>query len=221
MTVFTPSEIRNVYARRATRYDRDVALYKLLGFRERRYRDAAIEALRLNRGDVVVDLGCGNGHSFAELEAAVGSEGRVIGVDLTEEMIAEARERVYTAGWNNVELVRSDAREYEFPDNVAGIVCTFAIIHMPEVDEIIRRASAALRPGGRLVILGMKEPEAWPRWMVRVLLWLTRPYGVCAEYLGRRPWESVARYLQEVSHREFYWGLFYLSVGELSVGEAR
>ncbi len=213
-TIFSSADIRQMYGRRAAHYDRDIALYKLLGFREQRYRGAAIEALRLGRGDVVVDLGCGNGRSFGDLEAAVGPEGRLIGVDLTPEMLAGARERIYKAGWNNVELVQSSAGEYEYPDNVAGIICTCAIIHMPEVDEIIRRASAALRPGGRLVILGMKEPGAWPRWMVRVLLWLTRPYDVCAEYLRRRPWESVTRYLQEVSYREFYWGLIYLSVGE-------
>jgi len=213
MTTFSAAEIREVYGRRAVHYDRDMGLYKLLGFREERYRDAAVEALSLNRGDAVVDLGCGNGRNFAHLEAAVGSAGRLIGVDLTEEMLAGARARADTAGWNNVELVQSDATEYEFPDNVAAIVCTCAIIHMPEVDEIIRRAAASLRPGGRLVILGMKEP-AWPRWMVRVLLWLTRPYGVSAEYLRRRPWDSVTRYLREVSFREFYWGLMYLSVGE-------
>ncbi|MCZ6869461.1 MAG: hypothetical protein O7G84_08165 [Gammaproteobacteria bacterium] len=67
MTTFSPAEIREVYGQRAVHYDRDIALYKLLGFRERRYRDAAIEALRLNRGDVVVDLGCGNGRNFGQL----------------------------------------------------------------------------------------------------------------------------------------------------------
>ena len=214
MTTFSPAEIREVYRQRAVHYDRDIALYKLLGFRERRYRVAAIEALRLNRGDVVVDLGCGNGRNFGQLEAGLGLEGRLIGVDLTEEMLAGARGRADAAGWNNVELVQCDATKYEFPENVAAIMCTFAIIHMPEVDAIIRRAAASLRPGGRLVILGMKEPTAWPRWMVRVLLWLTRPYGVSAEYLRRRPWESVASHLRVVGFREFYWGLIYLSVGE-------
>ena len=129
MAIFDPGAIRDIYARRAVHYDRDVALYKLMGFREQRYRDAAIEALRLKSGDVVVDLGCGNGRNFASLEAAVGPEGRLIGVDLTEEMLAGARERVDSAGWGNVELIQSDATQYPFPENVSAVVCTCAIIH--------------------------------------------------------------------------------------------
>ena len=183
-----------------------------LGFASRAI--AMSRLVRLKPGDAVVDLGCGNGRNFANLEAAVGPEGRIIGVDLTGEMLAGARERVDAAGWGNVDLVQADAAQYAFPDNLAAIVCTCAVIHLPEIDEIIRRASASLRPSGRLVILGMKQPGAWPRWAVRILLWPTRPYGVSAEYMQRRPWESVTRYLREVSYREFYWGLIYLSGGE-------
>lgn len=214
MPPFLTSEIRDRYQRIARHYDRSLILLRLCGFRERHYRRQAVAALRLRPGDMVIDLGCGTGRNFPMLRAAVGPEGRVIGVDLTEAMLGEARQRVRANGWDNIELVEADAASYHFPSRTNGILSTFAVTLATGYDSILRRAAGALVPCGRLAVMDLKLPERWPHWLVRLAAWANRPYGVTVELGIRHPWESIRRYTSEVLFREFYFGALYLSVGE-------
>ncbi len=204
-----------LYRKRAHRYDLTTRwLFRLVGFRMNRYRRLAVEALSLRRGDTVLDLACGTGLNFPYLEKAIGQEGRIIGVDLTDAMLAQAWERVKVAGWQNVELVQMDLVQYPFPSRVAGILSTLAITLVPEYDDVIRRGAKALQPGGRLAVLDLKKPLNWPEGLVRFGAWLNKPYGVSLDLADRHPWESVRRHLREVEFKEFYFGAAYLSVGE-------
>jgi demethylmenaquinone methyltransferase/2-methoxy-6-polyprenyl-1,4-benzoquinol methylase len=207
-------ETRDLYRRRARRYDLAMWLYRLCGFRIDHYRRQAVAALALRPGDTVVELGCGTGLNFAMLQRLVGPSGRVIGVDLTDAMLAEAKRRVDRAGWTNVELVQADLAEYTCPDGVGGFLSTLALTLVPEFDAVIQTVSRKLRPGGRLAVLDMKLPDGWPEWLVRFVAWLNGPYGVIMELAERHPWESVRRSLRQVEYREFYFGALYLSVGE-------
>src|SRR5215467_13151484 len=58
------------------------------------FRREAVQRLELKRGDLVVDIGCGTGLNFALLQEAIGETGRIIGVDLTDAMLEQARRRV-------------------------------------------------------------------------------------------------------------------------------
>ena len=208
------SYIRDLYRKRARRYDLAVATYRLMGLRERRYRRDTVEALYLKPGDTVLDLACGTGLNFEYLERAVGERGSILGVDLTDGMLNVARRRIQEEGWSNIELVEADLVEYTFPSDIAGIVCTFAISLVPEFDEVIRRAAASLRTGGRMAVFDIKRPENWPDWMARFTAWINQPFGVCLESTERRPWESINRHLREVLFREYFFDYLYLSVGE-------
>ena len=84
-------EIVDLYRRQAKHYDFVTQLYYLAGFRVWAYRKAAINALALRRGDTVVEFGCGTGLNFGLLEKEIGTEGRIIGVDLTDAMLSRAR----------------------------------------------------------------------------------------------------------------------------------
>jgi demethylmenaquinone methyltransferase/2-methoxy-6-polyprenyl-1,4-benzoquinol methylase len=207
----------DLYRTRASKYDSAVAVYRLLGLREKRYRRDSVEALCLKTGDTVVDLACGTGLNFSFLEEAIKPEGKIIGVDFTDAMLDKAHERVLGAGWRNVELVQADIAEYIFPSQVAGVLSAFAICLLPEIDDPIRRAAAALRPGGRLAILDIKSPDAWPDWMARFIAWINRPFGVSVEATRRQPWQSIERYLTQIRFREYYFGYLYLSVGQATV----
>lgn len=211
---FARATIRDLYRRRAGRYDRALWIFRLAGFRFDRYRRLTVGALGLRPGDTVVDLACGTGLNFPLLEEAVGPSGSILGVDLTDAMLARARERVRAAEWTNVELVQADLATYDPPDGIAGALSTFAITLVPEYDAVIARTAAALRPGGRLAIFDFKEPERWPRWLVRFAAWSNRPFGVTLDLADRHPWESLRRHLGEIDHRELYFGALYLSVGE-------
>lgn len=207
-------ETQNLYRKRAKNYDSAMWLYRLTGFRVNQYRQDAVEALALERGDTVVELGCGTGLNFPYLHRAVGEVGRIVGVDLTDAMLEQAHQRVVMSDWGNVELIQADLSKYDIPKNVEGILSSLAITLVPEYDEIIQRGAEALQPRGRLAILDFKEPENWPVWLIRFAAWLNKPYGVSLELADRKPMESVRRYLKEVKYREYYYGVLYLSVGE-------
>ena len=63
------------------------------------WRREAVSRLALQHGDLVVDIGCGTGLNFALLQEAIGETGRIIGVDLTDAMLEQARQRVAAHGW--------------------------------------------------------------------------------------------------------------------------
>jgi demethylmenaquinone methyltransferase/2-methoxy-6-polyprenyl-1,4-benzoquinol methylase len=207
-------ETRDLYRRRAARYDLAVRLFGLVGMRLDRYRMRAVHALALRPGDTAVDLGCGTGLNLPLLVKAVGPAGHVIGVDLTDAMLDQARRRVEDAGWPNVELVQSDMAAYAFPSGLGGVLSTLALTLALEYDAIIRRAARSLRPGGRLAVFDLKRPEGWPEPLVRLAAWLNRPYGVSLDLADRHPWESIRSALREVVFQNLYGGMLYLSVGE-------
>jgi len=210
----TREALVELYRRRARRYDVTANLYYAFGFRELAYRKRAVAALGLRPGDTVVEIGCGTGLNFHLLERAIGSQGRLIGVDLTDAMLDQARARVMRRGWTNVELVRSDAAQFDFPRPLGGMISTFAITLVPGYDEVIHKAAATLPPGRRIAILDLKEPDGMPEWLVRLGVYVTAPFGVERDYTMRHPWESVERYLTNVTVDDLYFGFSYLAVGE-------
>jgi len=62
-------------------------------------------------GDTVIDMACGTGLNFSLLQKAVGPGGRIVGVDLTDAMLARAQDRIKANGWSNVSLVQADAAD--------------------------------------------------------------------------------------------------------------
>lgn len=122
--------IAKVYQRLAKFYDllgEEILGWILSPFGYRSYRKRAIAAMNLQPGDTVVDLGCGTGLNFSLLEKAIGADGKIIGVDLTNAMLGQARKRLESNAWTNVELVQSDAADYSFPAGVDGILSTWAL----------------------------------------------------------------------------------------------
>jgi ubiquinone/menaquinone biosynthesis C-methylase UbiE len=206
--------IELLYRKRAKLYDFSANAYYLLGFRELAYRKIGVEALNLKKGDTVVVVGCGTGLNFDLLRKEVGTNGTIIGIDLTPEMLEKADKRIRRNGWKNVKLVQSDAAEYSFPEHIDGIISTFAITLVPEYDRVIQKGAAALSPDARFVIVDFKKPGRWPMWLIKLFVILTRPFGVSLDIADRHPWESVARYMTMVEFRELYFGALYLCVGE-------
>lgn len=206
--------IAELYQKRAGLYDFSANFYYLIGIREFAYRRIAVEALNLQSGDTVAEIGCGTGLNFRFLRDRVGAEGKIIGVDLTTEMLSAAGRRIERNHWTNIELVQCDAGAYAFPENIDGIVSTFAITLVEEYDEIIRRGAAALAPGKRMAVLDFKLPVNWPMWLVKFFVILTRPFGVTLDLAERHPWESVERHLDLKEFNSFYFGAIYMSAGE-------
>lgn len=207
------------YRQGASRYDSVVGAFNLLrwfGFDIPAWRSAAVRALALEPGTTVVDVGCGTGLNFSWLQEAVGPEGKIVGVDLSQAMLDRAHRRAAENGWPNVELLQADAAQFEFPPGVAGVLSTFALVLIPECGQVIRNGCEALRPGGRWVVLDMAWPAAWPKWW-RHLLFFLRFYGVTGEVIDRQPWKTVwqtmEQHLIDVTRKRFWMGAFYLAAG--------
>jgi len=210
----TEDQLRELYRKRAPRYDVTSRVYGLIGYRLDAYRRRGIEALNLKPGDTVVEIGCGTGANFAALARAIGPSGTLIGVDLTPEMLEQARARVRDERWQNVTLVRSDAESYAFPERVNGIFSTYALTLVPGYDDVIRRGAEALVPGGRFVVVDIKAPPSWPEPLVRAVARLARPFGVTPELRTRHPWKSLAKHLELVLMEERCLGTTYIAAGE-------
>ena len=165
----------------------------------------------------MVEIGCGTGLNFALVEQAIGPQGRIIGVDLTDAMLARAQRRVDARGWGNVTLVQADTRELELPAGVDAILSTYALSLVPECGEVISRACKALSPGGWCVVLDPKLPEHAPRWVPPVALATLRPFAVTDDWTVRRSWEAIRAAmdaeLADFSWTELFLGLVFLAAG--------
>ncbi|MDP9051794.1 MAG: methyltransferase domain-containing protein [Acidobacteriota bacterium] len=206
----------SIYRKRASRYDRSTLLLYLAGFRHRAYRKRAIQSLALHPGDTVVDLGCGTGLNFTFLQDQVGPDGKIIGVDLTDAMLAQASELRRAHRWSNVELVQSDVTAYEFPIGLDGILSTFALTLVSDFDDVVRNGATALAPNKRFVILDFKRPSGWLMNKAAPALarLLTGPFGGTIEMASRKPWESLEEHLDLIQFTNLYLGGAYIAAGE-------
>ena len=205
------------YRKKAKHYDLTSRLYPAPGYPQRTQRLRAVRALRLRPGDTVVDMACGTGLNFGLLEKVVGPGGRIIGVDLTDAMLARAQDRIETNGWENVTLVQADAVAFDFTDEVNAILSTYAMTQVPECAEVIAHGAKALAGGGRWVVLDLKVPGRTPQWLTQLGTATVRPFAAIDEWLLRRPWESIRTAMQaelaDPSWTELFFGTAFLAAG--------
>jgi ubiquinone/menaquinone biosynthesis C-methylase UbiE len=205
------------YRKKAKHYNVTSRLYPAPGYPQQIFRRRAVRALGLRPGDCVVDVACGTGQNFPLIEQAIGPEGRIVGVDLTDARLAQARQRIESSGWRNVSLVQGDAAAFEFPTGVDAILSTYALSQVPECGEVIAHGAAALAAGRRWVVLDLKAPELAPRWLTRLGLAAARPFASIDEWVERRPWETIRAAMREelvdVSWSDLLFGTAFLAAG--------
>ena len=141
--------VKDRYRRLAADYDSAMSFLD-------RVRTASFEHLDLKPGESVLDLGCGTGISFERLHQNVGPQGRIIGVELSPEMLELARRRVERNGWSNVTLIEGDAKTVDIPGPLDAALAFFVpeILNSPPA---VRRALDSLSPDGRLVASGVRH----------------------------------------------------------------
>ncbi|HUU48965.1 MAG TPA: methyltransferase domain-containing protein [Nitrosopumilaceae archaeon] len=201
------------YRKYAENYDLTVKFYRLLGLKIGKYRKMTVNALELSKGDTVVELGCGTGLNFPLVLDIIGPEGKLIGVDITDKMLDQARKRAVENGWNNVELVQSDFAEYQFPNSLDGIYETGALQYSTQYDKIIKRGYEALKPGKSFAVFDFKMSKGPARIFAPLLILFTKPFEANEEYLQRHAWESIEKYFEKTTFTEGWGGFVYLSVG--------
>jgi demethylmenaquinone methyltransferase/2-methoxy-6-polyprenyl-1,4-benzoquinol methylase len=183
-----------------------------------------VQALGLRPGDTVVDIACGTGLNFPLLEEAIGPGGRIVGVDLTDAMLAHAQERVKTNGWRNISLVQADAADFDFPAEVDAILSTYALTQVPESAAVIAHGAAALSARGRLAVLDLKVPDNTPGWLAQFGTATVRRLAGADDWIMRRPWEAIRAAMQEeladLAWTELFFGTAFLAAGSRGPGNA-
>jgi acyl dehydratase/ubiquinone/menaquinone biosynthesis C-methylase UbiE len=176
------------------------------------YRHRAVSHLRLQPGEVVLDVGCGTGMSFEPIQAAIGPSGRLVGIEPSPEMLAAARARVEAAGWDNVTLFEASAEDATVPGPVDAVL--FAFAHdVTRSSKALANVLGQVRPGGRLAAAGPKWTAFAPQ--LNPLVWqVARQYVTTFEGF-RRPWAELERVVPDLWVEEAYFGCVYLAWGRL------
>ena len=212
------------YRKKAKHYDITSRFYPAPGYPQRAQRLRAVQALDLRPGDCVVDIACGTGLNFPLIEQMIGPNGRIVGVDFTDAMLAQAQLRLETNGWSNISLVQADAASFDFPTGVDAILSTYALCQVPECAEVIAHGAAALSHGGRWVVLDLKLPDNAPRWPTQLGVAIVRHFASIDEWIMRRPWEAISAAMREeladVSWAELAFGTAFLAGGSRVPGTA-
>ena len=121
------------------------------GFRERRNQESTallLARLGVTGGENVLEIGCGTGALTVPLAAAVGDNGRLVAVDISEPMIGVARERVEERGLHNVKLLLGDAQVFEFEPAAFDLATSrMGVMFFANPTAAFRNIGGALKPG--------------------------------------------------------------------------
>jgi demethylmenaquinone methyltransferase/2-methoxy-6-polyprenyl-1,4-benzoquinol methylase len=218
----TREHLIETYRKKAKHYDATSWLYPVPGYPHRAQRRRAVQALGLRAGDSVIDVACGTGDNFPLIEEAIGPDGRIVGVDMTDAMLACAQDRIEKHGWSNISLVQSDAAAFDFPAEVNAILSTYALTQVPECAKVIANGTAALSQGGRWVVVDLKIPAKTPGWLTQLGTATVRPFASIDEWKMRRPWDAIrgamAEELANTSWTELFFGTAFLAAGSRGPG---
>lgn len=107
----------------------------------------------LKEGDIVLDLGAGGGFDAFLAAAKVGKRGKVIGVDMTPEMVSRARENARKGKHTNVEFKLGEIENLPIEDNSVDVIISNCVINLsPDKESVFKEAFRVLRPAGRLMV---------------------------------------------------------------------
>jgi ubiquinone/menaquinone biosynthesis C-methylase UbiE len=208
------ADVRAFYGRWARLYDLLATLPGVASWRRAAARDLELEA-----GQTVVEMGCGTGANLPQLRTVVGPDGRVVGLDVTEEMLGRAR------GRGDADLLQGDAARPPLESPVDGLLGTFVVAMFADPRSVVDDWCDLVAPGGRVALLHFtKSRRAWARpinALYRAFVWASstdkRQTGV-AESHDRRieaAYDRLADRTTDYRERQLAGGYLRLASGRV------
>ncbi|MDG5759223.1 class I SAM-dependent methyltransferase [Natronococcus sp. A-GB1] len=143
-------------------YGRWARLYDLIARRTPgipALRRRAAAACRLERGDTVVEMGCGTGANLPYLREQVGPEGTIVGIDFTGPILERARD--LTAEYDNVHVARGDATQPPVDEDVDAVLATFVVGMLEDPARSVDDWCDLVEPGGHVVLANAARSDEW------------------------------------------------------------
>jgi SAM-dependent methyltransferase len=139
---------------------------------------------QLKLGETVLDLGSGGGIDVLLSARRVGPSGKAYGLDMTDEMLALARENQRKAGVQNVEFLKGEIENIPLPDNSVDVIISNCVINLSgDKDRVLREAFRVLKPGGRFAVSDVLTRGEVPQEVRRnILLWVGCIAGALQDY---------------------------------------
>src|ERR1700733_2392383 len=138
----------------------------------------------LGEGERVLDLGSGGGIDVLLSARRVGPSGKAYGLDMTDDMLALARENQRKAGAENVEFLKGEIEEIPLPDNSVDVIISNCVINLSaDKDKVLREAFRVLKPGGRFAVSDVVTRGEVPADVrENMLLWVGCIAGALQDY---------------------------------------
>jgi demethylmenaquinone methyltransferase/2-methoxy-6-polyprenyl-1,4-benzoquinol methylase len=195
-------------------YNRLSRWYDLIaGNTEKKHRDWGLEKLSAQPGETILEIGFGTGHCLVALAKAVGTTGRVIGLDISDGMLAIAQKRLQEEGLSDrTDLHLGDATNLGFieANSLDGVFMSFTLelFDNPEIPRILQECHRILKPGGRLAVVSITKTDP-PAIAVRMYEWFHEHmpnYADCRPIFAQQALEQTGFTIQDVSISSM-WGL--------------
>jgi demethylmenaquinone methyltransferase/2-methoxy-6-polyprenyl-1,4-benzoquinol methylase len=161
---YEPGVLRVLQTKEQTKhyYDKIAKVYDFLSEEaEKPMREAGLRMLAPQAGERILEIGFGTGHCLVEIARAVGSQGRAVGLDISQEMRNLAAELLRREGLaDRAELHSGDAARLPFDsDSLDGVFFSFTLelFDTPELPGVLAECKRVLRPGGRIVVVAVSR----------------------------------------------------------------
>jgi len=171
-----------------TFYDHISGSYDWLGgIFERRPAKKALDYLKIQSSEIVLEIGFGTGYCLQRIAMAVGNSGKAYGIDISERMVQRTRERLNkTSVLDRVELYRGDAAKLPFDNETFDAVFisfTLELFDNPEISTVLGEVRRVLKPSGRLGVVSLSKAnvDSPP---VRIYEWI---HSKWPQYVDCRP----------------------------------